>query len=135
MRECSFFERRKAGRVQRWLFIPDHEQAESDTDTGDVQKDWDRQEEPGLPDQDEKRGNVYGVANPAIRAYRNESPQSVPRSWCAAADGREDPKAPDVQRPTEGDDGDCVPCRGFSDSCRCGSGCTRVHTRRLRPAR
>src|SRR5262249_21325099 len=121
-------------RAQRWLFIPDDKEMESDGEYDGVESHDNGQEEPRLPYHDEEGSNVHRVANPSIRPGGNESSRCIPRAWCTTPDGREDPKAAEVQSRTKGDNDDRVPGHGASDWRCFASGSITAHTRLLRPA-
>jgi hypothetical protein len=66
-----------------------------------------------LPNNNSSHIILRRTSQPANKASSNESSRSVPGAGCAAANGREDPEAPNVDGDTESNEDDCVPCHAF----------------------
>src|SRR6516162_703641 len=63
---------------QRWFLIADHKQVEAYCHRNRVLEQWQREEQPGFAKDDQERGDVNGITNPAIRTHCNKSERRIP---------------------------------------------------------
>jgi hypothetical protein len=73
------------------FLIADDKQVKADRHGRPILEEGQRKEQPGLAGHYEKRGNVNGIAHPAIGTNGNETARCVPRSGGASPDNRENP--------------------------------------------
>ena len=66
--------------VERALFVQHHEHMDSNGDEDRIDKQGQRQEEPGLAQDHQKRRDIDGIVNPAVWPDGDESPRRVPRT-------------------------------------------------------
>src|SRR5450755_3416591 len=97
--------------AQRPLFVAGDEQVEEDRHGAGVGQQPRRHEQPGLPRDNQDRGQVDRVAHPAVGASRDNPRRRVPRAGSATSHRREVPDAPRVQGRPGRDDGDRLPRR------------------------
>jgi hypothetical protein len=76
--------------AQRRFLVADDQQVERDCGHAGIQQQRRRAEEPRLAQDDQQRGEVDGVSDPAVGSDRDEPPRRVPWSRCPPADDRED---------------------------------------------
>jgi hypothetical protein len=90
-------------RPERWLFVGEDGEVEEHRGSGGVDDERPRSKEPGLAQDDQQDTDVDRVADPPVRPGHHQPAGRVPGSWRAAADGREEPHAPPVEREPGGD--------------------------------